>query len=170
MYLSSSRHDYLLFTEATSYMAEEGRLELPRRITPTYKFSKLAPSPTWVLLQIIRPSTWTGGLDGPMFAARTFYRVFTSLYQLSRNDCLSQPYGFGTTHYCHTVLTTWELAGRYLTSSTSTICRVLGIAHLGQYGSLKLSSCATSELYMLLPSYFTDFHKLYSYIKWWERL
>ena len=32
-------------------MAEEGRLELPRRITPTYKFSKLAPSPSWVLLQ-----------------------------------------------------------------------------------------------------------------------
>lgn len=77
----------------------------------------------------------------------------------------SQPYGFGTTHYCHIVLTTRDLAGRYLTSSTSTICRVLGIAHLGQYGSLKLSSCATSESYMLLPSYFTDFHKLYSYIK-----
>ena len=33
-------------------MAEEGRLELPRRITSTYRFSKPAPSPTWVLLRI----------------------------------------------------------------------------------------------------------------------
>ena len=46
-------------------MAEEGRLELPRRITPTYKFSKLAPSPTWVLLHIKlsglppEPEVWT---------------------------------------------------------------------------------------------------------------
>lgn len=43
-------------------------------------------------------------------------------------------------------------------------------AHLGQYSSLKSSSCATSGSYMLLPSYFTDFHKLYSYIKWWGKL
>ena len=33
-------------------MAEEGRLELPHRVTPAYKFSKLAPSPTWVLLHM----------------------------------------------------------------------------------------------------------------------
>jgi hypothetical protein len=31
-------------------MAEEGRFELPRRVAPTYSFSKAAPSATWVLL------------------------------------------------------------------------------------------------------------------------
>ena len=31
------------------YLAEEERLELSRRITMTYRFSKPAPSPTWVL-------------------------------------------------------------------------------------------------------------------------
>ena len=35
------------------YLAGRGRLELPRHLTMTYKFSKLAPSPTWVPSQTI---------------------------------------------------------------------------------------------------------------------
>ena len=34
-------------------LAEEGRFELPRQVTPAYSFSKAAPSATWVLLQVL---------------------------------------------------------------------------------------------------------------------
>ena len=34
-------------------LAEEGRFELPRQLSPTYRFSKPAPSTTWVLLHTL---------------------------------------------------------------------------------------------------------------------
>ena len=42
-------HSPMLLT----HMAEEERLELSRHLAMTYRFSKPAPSPTWVLLHIV---------------------------------------------------------------------------------------------------------------------
>ena len=63
----------------------------------------------------VEPSTQPEGLDAPLFVARTFYGVFPSLDQWSRNDSAIPTLRNLSTYYCRTVLTIRAFAGHYPT-------------------------------------------------------